>query len=340
MRRKPSATSSRRARDPVRRGHGLRRARANFVRTTSASSGSSPPRSEHVRKQCRVELADHHVAVGHRQRTAAAIGRGAGIGAGRLRPDAKARAVERADRAAAGRDRVDAHHRRAQPHARDLGHERALVLAGPVRDVGGRAAHVEADDPVEARLPRHLDRADDAARGSGQDRVLALEEMRVGQAAARLHELQANAAVAAAARQLALDLLAHSGAGSATGRRRPPSCRRATRASSAGSPRATPRPAESRSRAPAPRAPVRAPDSGSRASARSPPRGCRRPTRRADPASARRKVERRHHVAVRADALVDLDHALVRASPAARSGARRASGGSGRRCAARRRSRA
>ena len=71
-----------------------------------------------------------------------------------------------------------------KPHAGDLGDERALVLAGVVRDVGRRAAHVEADDPVEAGEPRHLDGADDAARRSRQDRVLALEAVRVGQPAA------------------------------------------------------------------------------------------------------------------------------------------------------------
>ena len=177
------------------------------------------------------------------ERTAAAIRGGPRIGARRLGPDAKARAVERADRAAARRDRVDAHHRRAQAHARHLRHERALVLARPVRDVGGRAAHVEADDAVEAGQPRHLHRADDAAGGSGQDRVLALEQMRVGEPAARLHELQAQARCGAAAGRARARPARRSGAGSATGRRRPPSCRRATRASSAGSPRATPTPA-------------------------------------------------------------------------------------------------
>ena len=51
-------------------------------------------------------------------------------------------------------------------------------------------------------------------------------------------------------------------------------------------------------------------------------------------------VERAHHFAVRADALVDLDRLPRRASTAARCAARRASGGAGRRCAASRRSRA
>ena len=73
-----------------------------------------------------------------------------------------------------------------------------------MRDVGRRAAHVESDDPVEAGEARHLDRADDASGGTREDRVLALEQVRVGEPARRLHELQAHAAGAAV--EVALDL--------------------------------------------------------------------------------------------------------------------------------------
>ena len=38
-----------------------------------------------------------------------------------------------------------------------------------------------------------LDRADDAAGGTGEDRILALEGARVGEAAVRLHEHEARA---------------------------------------------------------------------------------------------------------------------------------------------------
>ena len=65
----------------------------------------------------------------------------------------------------------------------DLRLERALELAGEVRDVGGRAAHVEADDAVESCPLRGAHDADDAARGAREDRVLALEPPRVGEAA-------------------------------------------------------------------------------------------------------------------------------------------------------------
>ena len=98
------------------------------------------------------------------------------------------------DRAAARRHRVDRHHRRAHAHAGHLGLERALELAGVKRDVGRGAAHVEADDVVEPGHRRGARGADDAAGRAGQDRVLALEASRLGQAAVRLHEIQPRAA--------------------------------------------------------------------------------------------------------------------------------------------------
>ena len=58
-------------------------------------------------------------------------------------------------------------------------------------DVGRGAAHVEADDPVEAGLAGGARHADDAARRAGQDRVLAAEDGGVGEAAVRLHEEEA-----------------------------------------------------------------------------------------------------------------------------------------------------
>ena len=85
---------------------------------------------------------------------------------------------------------MDAHHRRTQAHAGDLGDKCALVFAGVVRHVGRCAAHVEADDRVESGEPRHFDRADDTSCRPRQNRVLALEAVRVRQSTARLHELE------------------------------------------------------------------------------------------------------------------------------------------------------
>ncbi|CUI79353.1 Uncharacterised protein [Achromobacter xylosoxidans] len=149
--------------------------------------------TEHLGEEIGLDLAEQHVAVGHGQRPAAAVAGGAGVGAGRIRADAQARAVEMQDRTAAGRDRVDAHHGRAHAHAGHQGLELALEFAGVVRHVGGGAAHVEADDLVETGLLAGAHHADDAAGRAGQDGVLAAEAVRVGQAAARLHEHQADA---------------------------------------------------------------------------------------------------------------------------------------------------
>ncbi len=148
--------------------------------------------AENLREEIGDELADQHVGVGDRERAAAAVAFRAGIGAGAVGTDAEARAVEMQHRAAAGRDGVDEHHRRAHPHAGDFGFERALVFAVVVRHVGRGAAHVEADQLLEARLAAGLGHADHAAGGAGQDGVLALEQFGGGEPARRHHEHQAD----------------------------------------------------------------------------------------------------------------------------------------------------
>ena len=96
--------------------------------------------------------------------------------------------------AAARRDCVDRHHRRAHAHTGHRGLERAFEPAGIKRDIGRGAAHVEADDLIEPGHSGRPRRADDTARRAGQDRVLALEPGGVGQAAIRLHEIEPHAA--------------------------------------------------------------------------------------------------------------------------------------------------
>src|SRR3546814_2875333 len=86
-----------------------------------------------------LDLAEHDVAVGHRQRPAAAVAGRAGIGAGGVRAYSEPGAIEVQDGAAARRHRVDVHHRRPQAHAGDQGVEGALVLAVVVRHEIGRA---------------------------------------------------------------------------------------------------------------------------------------------------------------------------------------------------------
>ena len=150
-------------------------------------------RPEDPRKELRLQLAEEHVAVGDAQRTAPPVAGGPRVRSGRLGSHPVARAVERADRASARRHGVDHHHRGAHAHPRHHRLERALVGAVVMGDVGRGPAHVERDDAPVARARRGLRRAHDAAGGAGQDRVLALEEPRVGEAAVRLHEHEPHA---------------------------------------------------------------------------------------------------------------------------------------------------
>ena len=149
-------------------------------------------RPENLREEIRDQLADHHIGVGHRQRPVAAVAFWSRIGARAVGSDAEARAVEMQDRAAARGDRMDQHHWRAHAHAGDLGLEGALVFAVEMRHVGRSAAHVKADQAVEAGLPPGLRHADHAAGRSRQDGVFSLKQFRRRQPARGHHEHQAN----------------------------------------------------------------------------------------------------------------------------------------------------
>jgi PIN domain nuclease of toxin-antitoxin system len=59
---------------------------------------------------------------------------------------------------------MNAHHRRAHAHARHARLELALELARVMRDVGRRAAHVEADHMIEARQLARAHHPHDPAR--------------------------------------------------------------------------------------------------------------------------------------------------------------------------------
>jgi hypothetical protein len=107
--------------------------------------------AEHMRKVIRVQLAEHHVGVGHSQRSATAVAGRAGVGAGRVRPDAEARPIVVQDRTAACRHRVNAHHRRAHANACHFRLEGAFELAVIVGHVRRGAAHVEADELSRSR---------------------------------------------------------------------------------------------------------------------------------------------------------------------------------------------
>ncbi len=144
--------------------------------------------SEDRGEEFRSQLADHHIGVGHRKRSAAPVAGRSRICPGAVGSGLEASVLEMQDRAAARGHGMDAHHRRAHPHARDFRLEGALQFAVVMANIGGGAAHVEADDLVEAGDARRLHRADDAARGTGEDCVLALEKIGRRQSAGRHHE--------------------------------------------------------------------------------------------------------------------------------------------------------
>ena len=145
---------------------------------------------KHLRKPSRLDLADHYIGVGYRQRAAAPVAGRPRVGPRALRPHPEARTIEFQDGASAGGHGVDAHHRRAHPHTRHLGLELAFEFAGVVAHVGRGAAHVEADHPLVPSQCRRSRHAHDAARGPGKNRVLAMKHRCVGQAARGLHEEQ------------------------------------------------------------------------------------------------------------------------------------------------------
>ena len=149
--------------------------------------------AEHPREVVRLDAAEQHVGVGDGERAAAPVAGRPGIGAGRVGPDPVPAAVEVQHRAAARGHRVDGQHRRPHPHPGDLRLVLALELAREVRHVGGGAAHVEADDLVEAGLGAVLAMPTMPPAGPGHDGVLAAEAGRVGQAAVGLHEQQRDA---------------------------------------------------------------------------------------------------------------------------------------------------
>ena len=78
---------------------------------------------------------------------------------------------------------MDHHHGRAHAHTGDERLECAFVFAVIMRDVRGCTAHVEGNNVIKSGLCGGLDRADDPACVALQDRVLTLEEIRVGQTA-------------------------------------------------------------------------------------------------------------------------------------------------------------
>ena len=146
---------------------------------------------EDAREEIGLELARHDIGVGYGERPVAAIGEGAGIGAGRIGSDAEARGVVMQDRSAARGDRVNQHHWRTHAGACHHALETPLIGAVEMTDIGRGAPHVEADDLGEAGRARGLNRAHHASRRPGQDGVLAPEQIGGCESPGRLHEQEA-----------------------------------------------------------------------------------------------------------------------------------------------------
>jgi hypothetical protein len=58
---------------------------------------------------------------------------------------------------------MDVHHRGTDSHTRNLGLESAFKLPCVVSHIRGSAAHIKADQPINARLRSDLRRSDDSA---------------------------------------------------------------------------------------------------------------------------------------------------------------------------------
>ena len=147
-------------------GHGLER-------TLGRGLVERHPAAEEV---ARVEPAEKEVGVRHgRLRPAAAVARGAGSGAGALRPDAQAAGLQPGERAAAGTDRVDVDERHQDRQALELrlGRDRRPAVDDEA-EVERRPAHVDAEQVAPAGRPGEggaPDRAADRPREKRLDRL-------------------------------------------------------------------------------------------------------------------------------------------------------------------------
>ena len=142
------------------------------------------------------EPAEHQIGVGHRRlRAAEPVAGRPGRSARALRTEPQRAVVDPRDRAAAGADFENIHHR-------DLHRQRALVAADQrragrqgfavINDAGfrGSAAHVEGDRVIDLQRPAQRLRTDDAGGGPGfqHAHALALRLAGVVKAAGRLHD--------------------------------------------------------------------------------------------------------------------------------------------------------
>ena len=84
-------------------------------------------KTEYSWEKRRLNAPEQYIGIGHGERAVAAVTRGTGAGARGIRAHPQSRAIEVDNGTAPGRDAVDAHHRRANPDAADLGIDPASV---------------------------------------------------------------------------------------------------------------------------------------------------------------------------------------------------------------------
>src|SRR5690606_11001613 len=94
-----------------------------------------------------VNSPEEEVVVGNRKRPAGPIAGRLGPRPGTFRANPEAHSIKSAYRPAAGCSRMDLHHRRPDPDAGDQILVGDLEMVGIMGNIGGRAAHVEPDQP-------------------------------------------------------------------------------------------------------------------------------------------------------------------------------------------------
>ena len=118
----------------------------------------------------RIHVSERQVRVGHRRPVAAAgVAGGPRSGAGALGPDRERAVIEPGDGAAAGADGLHRDHRLAQrpPAQRAVARDLRLAVQDQA-DIGGGAAHVEADGALQPERAGHAAGGGDAGGGTGR----------------------------------------------------------------------------------------------------------------------------------------------------------------------------
>src|SRR5262249_5891453 len=127
--------------------------------------------TENLREEIRDKLADQHIGVGDGERYVAPVALRTWASAGGNRPDAETDSNEVQTRAAIRRHLAIQLHRSELTHACGFGLKGAFVHTIEMGHIGRCPANVEANKAVEPSLPSGFRHSNDAAGGSGKNRV-------------------------------------------------------------------------------------------------------------------------------------------------------------------------